>query len=66
MMSEGVQSDLTPTNVSGKRNTKKMTPAEGAISWDTVADGGEVDQDDDESNLNPGIANKNVRIGKEY
>ena len=37
-----------------------MTPVEGAISWDTVADAGEVDHDDEEENQNQGIVNKNV------
>ena len=59
MGEDGIQSaDLT-----GKRCTKKVTPAEGAISWDTVADAGEVDQDEeDQDNPNRGPTNKNVNI----
>ena len=46
-------------------NLTNFISAEGAISWDTVADAGEVDQDEeDQDNPNSGLANKNVSIFK--
>lgn len=38
----------TPATMAGKRAAKKAIPADGAISWDTIADAGEVDHDDEE------------------
>jgi hypothetical protein len=62
MMGEDV---IQSGDLTGKRCTKKVTPTEGAISWDTVADAGEVDQDEeDQDNPNRGLANKNVSIFK--
>ena len=61
MIDEEIHGDMTPSNsAGGKRYSKKVTPAEGAISWDTVADAGEVDHDDEEDTPNQGVANKNV------
>ena len=49
-------------NMAGKRCTKKVPPVEGAISWETAADAGEVDHDDDEdlANLSNSVVNKNI------
>ena len=55
------EDSIQSPDLTGKRCTKKVTPTEGAISWDTVADAGEVDQDEeDQDNPNRGLANKNV------
>ena len=57
------EDSIQSADLTGKRPTKKVTPAEGAISWDTVADAGEVDQDDeDQDNPNRELTNKNVNI----
>ena len=57
------EDSIQSADLTGKRCTKKVTPAEGAISWDTVADAGEVEQDEeDQDNPNRGLANKNVNI----
>ena len=62
MIDEEIHGEMTSSNLAGgKRNSKKMTPAEGAISWDTVADSGEVDHDDEEEGSpNQGVTNKTV------
>ena len=51
-----------PANMAAKRCTKKVPPVEGAISWETAADAGEVDHDDDEdlANLSNSVVNKNI------
>ena len=57
------EDSIQSADLTGKRCTKKVTPTEGAISWDTVADAGEVDQDEeDQDNPNRGPPNKNVNI----
>ena len=57
------EDSIQSPDLTGKRCTKKVTPAEGAISWDTVADAGEVEQDEeDQDNPNRGLTNKNVNI----
>ena len=57
------EDSIQSADLTGKRSTKKVTPAEGAISWDTVADAGEVDQDEeDQDNPNRELTNKNVNI----
>ena len=55
------EDSIQSPDLTGKRCTKKVTPAEGALSWDTVADAGEVEQDEeDQDNPNHGLTNKNV------
>ena len=57
------EDSIQSADLTGKRCTKKVTPAEGAISWDTVADAGEVEQDEeDQENPNRGVTNKSVNI----
>ena len=57
------EDSIQSPDLTGKRCTKKVTPTEGAISWDTVADAGEVEQDEeDQDNPNRGLTNKNVNI----
>ena len=57
--------DFVKSRQSGLRSIHltKFISAEGAISWDTVADAGEVDQDEeDQENPNRELTNKNVNI----